>query len=191
MTTARERIIGAALTLVAERGLADVSMVAVAHEAGVARATLYNHYPDVPSVLADAARIHDQHAIDGLRQALAVVAGPHEVVEQLVRHVAAISTHGHTLSTRLSFPPDLRDQLGSFDRELDHQVRDALIDGAASGAFRSDLDPAIATSLVRHVLHGVSELVASTPERAADIVDDAVTMLRAALEPPAGAAPAG
>jgi AcrR family transcriptional regulator len=47
MTSADDRIIDAALSLIGERGLGEVTMVEVARRAGVARQTLYNHYPDV------------------------------------------------------------------------------------------------------------------------------------------------
>ncbi len=181
MTSSRERIIDATLTLVAEHGLAGVTMVAVAKAAGVARATLYNHYPDVPSILADAAIAHNQHAIDGLRQALGVVAGPTRAIEQLARYIASISSHGHTLATHHDFPPDLRDQLAAFDTALEHQIQQILAGGVAAGAFRSGLDTDTTAVLLRHALTGVSELVAATPEQAAHIVDDAVTTLLAAV----------
>ncbi|MEZ5279026.1 MAG: TetR/AcrR family transcriptional regulator [Acidimicrobiales bacterium] len=181
MTSARERIIDATLTLVSELGLAGVTMVAVAKTAGVARATLYNHYPDVPSILADAATAHNQHAIDGLTQALAVVSTPTKAIEQLVRHIAAISSHGHTLATHHGFPPELRDQLSAFETELERRLRSILTDGIASGDFRHDLDPDATALLLRHALTGVSELVAATPERAAHIVDDATATLLAAI----------
>ncbi|MEZ5244117.1 MAG: TetR/AcrR family transcriptional regulator [Acidimicrobiales bacterium] len=181
MTSARERIIDAALTLVSEHGLAGVTMVAVAKSAGVARATLYNHYPDIPSILADAATAHNQHAIDGLTQALSVISTPAKAIEQLVRHIAAISSHGHTLATHHDFPPELRDQLSAFDTELEQRIRSILTDGIANGDFRPDLDPDITALLLRHVLTGVSELVAATPERAARIVDDVTVTLLAAV----------
>lgn len=181
MTSARERIIEATLTLVAEQGTAGVTMVAVAKSAGVARATLYNHYPDVPSILAEAAAAHNQHATDGLRQALSVVSTPPQAIEQLVRHVAAISSHGHTLVSHHDFPPELRDQLAAFDIKLEHQIRSILTDGAASGDFRRDLDPDVTATLMRHALNGVSELAAANPERAAPIVADATTTLLAAI----------
>lgn len=181
MTSARERIIDATLTLVADQGLAGVTMVAVAKTAGVARATLYNNYPDVPSILADAAAAHNQHAIDGLVRALAVISTPPKAIEQLVRHIAAISSHGHTLATHHKFPPELRDQLSAFDTELEHQIRSILTDGIASGDFRLDLDPDATALLLRHALTGVSELVAATPEQAAHIVDDTTATLLAAI----------
>jgi AcrR family transcriptional regulator len=181
MSSARDRIIEAGLTLVAEEGLASVTMVAVAKTAGVARATLYNHYPDISSILADAATVHNQHAIDGIRQALAVVSTPPQAIEQLVRHIAAISSHGHTLVTHHDFPPELRDQLAAFDTELENQIRSILTDGAATGDFRPDLDPDITATLIRHTLNGVSELVATTPEQPAPIAVEATTTLLAAL----------
>ncbi len=181
MSSARERIIGATLTLAPDQGLAGATMVAVAKSARVSRATLYNHYPDVPSILAEAAAVHNQHATDGLRQALAVVSTPPQAIEQLVRHVAAISSHGHTLASRHDFPPELRDQLAAFDIELEHQIRSILTDGAASGDFRPDFDPDVTATLMRHALNGVSELVAASPERAAPIVTDAATTLLAAI----------
>lgn len=181
MTSARERIIDATLTLVAEQGLAGITMVAVAKTADVARATLYNNYPDVPSILADAATAHNQHAIDGLAQALAVISTPPKAIEQLVRHIAAISSDGHTLATHHNFPPELRDQLAAFDTEVEHQIRSIVTDGIASGDFRPDLDPGATAFLLRHALTGVSELVATTPGRAAHIVDDATITLLAAI----------
>ena len=184
MTSARERIIEATLTLVAEQGLSGITMVAVAKAAGVARATLYNHYPDIPSILADAAELHNQHAIEGLRRALAVVADPRDAVEQLVRHIAAISTHGHALTTHQSFPPELRGQLDAFNTELEERIRDILADGIATGAFRSDLDPDITTALLRHALVGVSDVVAAAPERASSVAGHAVSTLLAAITGP-------
>ena len=181
MKSARERIIDATLTLVSEQGLAGLTMVAVAKTAGVARATLYNHYPDIPSILADAATAHNRLAIDGLTQALAVISTPTKAIEQLVRHIASISSHGHTLTTHHDFPPELRDQLSAFDTELEQRIRSILTDGIASGDFRPDLDADFTALLLRHALTGVSELVAATPERAAHIVDDATATLLAAI----------
>jgi AcrR family transcriptional regulator len=181
VTPARERIIDATLTLVGEHGLAGVTMVAVAKTAGVARATLYSHYPDIPSILADAATTHNHDAIDGLRQVLGVVSRPPQAIEQLVRYIASISSHGHTLATLHSFPPELRDQLAAFDAELEHQIGSILSDGIAAGDFRTSLDTDATATLLRHALIGVSELVAATPERAAHLVDDAVTTLLAAI----------
>ena len=184
--TTRDRIIQAALTLIAERGLTSVTMVAVAEEAGVARATLYNNYPDIPSILADAAAAHNEEAIAGLRQALAVVNTPVERLGQLVRHLAALATHGHALAHQEGLPPQWRERVGAFDRELDAQISAIVDGGVASGDFRADLDVAAVTVVVRHSLAGMSEMIAHAPDRAADVTGQTTAFLRAALAAPPG-----
>ena len=183
MSTTQDRIIEAALGLIARQGLSAVTMIEIARSAGVARATLYNHYPDVPSILADAAGRHNDAAIAGLQQTLRVVSSPTETIEQLVRYIAAISSHGHTLDAHHRLAPDLRDQLSAFDRELERQIERALTDGVSSGRFRRGLDMTTATTLVRHMLNGVSELVAGSPDSAPDVVADASATILAALAP--------
>ena len=181
MASAQDRIIEAALNLIAHQGLSAVTMVEVARTAGVARATLYTHYPDVPSILADATTRHNDQAISGLRQTLAIVGSPTGTIEQLVRYVAAISSHGHTLETHHGLPPVLRHKLCAFDDELETQIKRALANGSATGEFRSNLNLEITAKLVRHMLNGVSELVAATPDDAPSIVDDATRTILAAI----------
>lgn len=181
MATTQDRIIEATLELITQHGLSSVTMVDVARTAGVARATLYNHYPDVPSILADAATRHNEQAIAGLHQHLAVADSPTETIDQLVRYVAAISTHGHTLTTHQGLPPEHHDQLAAFDHELERHIHQALEDGTANGEFRSSLDPDTTTRLVRHMLNGVSDLVAQTPDNAPHIAREATTTILAAI----------
>jgi AcrR family transcriptional regulator len=159
-------------------------MIEIARTAGVARATLYNHYPDVPSILADAASRHNAAAIEGLRQTLAVVSSPTEHIKQTVRYVAAISVHGHTLDIRQDLPAELRQQLTPFDDELDHQILRALTDGTNAGEFGLNANLDTSARLVRHMLNGVSELVAASPDTAATVVSDATETILAALGAP-------
>ena len=158
-----------------------VTMVEVAKTAGVARATLYNHYPDVPTILTEAATVHNAHAIAGLRQALSIVASPPAAMEQIARYIASISTHGHTMQTHHGLPPGLRAQLDAFDAELEARIRGTLADGIAVGDFRADLDLDTTTTLIRHALNGISELVATDPDHAADIVSNTLPTVLAAL----------
>jgi AcrR family transcriptional regulator len=52
---ARERVMQAALAVLAERGLAGFTMDAVAQRAGASKATVYRHWPSQASLLVDAA----------------------------------------------------------------------------------------------------------------------------------------
>jgi AcrR family transcriptional regulator len=182
VASTRERIIEAALTLIAERGLSQVTMLEIARTADIARQTLYNHYPDIPSILTEALTRHNAAAIDHLDQALSVVDTPSDTIRQLVRHIAAMSTHaGHTLESHLALPADLQEHLNGFSDAIERHIRVALTGGIDRGEFRPDLNIGIDSVLVRHALDGVSTLVAATPDDAPRIVADASRTLLAAL----------
>jgi AcrR family transcriptional regulator len=130
MASTKDRIIEATLTLIAERGLTEVTMIDIARTAGVARQTLYNHYSDIPSIIVEAVTHHNEAAISQLDQAVAVVETPTDTICQLIRHIAAISTHaGHTLDTHHGLPADLRQHLNGFDTALEQHIRRALVEG--------------------------------------------------------------
>ncbi len=181
MATTQDRIIEATLGLITQHGLSSVTMVEIARTAGIARATLYNHYPDVATILADAATHHNNEAIAGLHQTLAVVSSPTDTIQQLVRFVAAIPGHGHTLQTHHGLPPELGQQLSAFDDELERQIQRTLTDGAGAGDFHPDRNTDTTAKLIRHMLNGVSELVAGSPDTAPSIVSEATKTILAAL----------
>ena len=85
-----DRIIEAALSLIAQQGLGGVTMSGIADTAGVARQTLYNHYPDIDSIVAEAISRHNRESIDLLEASQRVVDLPEDKLEQLVRHVVSI-----------------------------------------------------------------------------------------------------
>ena len=183
MVSTRERIIEATLTLIAERGLSQVTMIEIARTADVARQTLYNHYPDIPSILTEALTHHNAEAVGHLDQALSIVDTPTDTIRQLIRHIAAMSTHaGHTLESHLALPADLQEHLNGFSDALEQRIRLALTDGIDRGEFRPDLNIETDSVLVRHALDGVSTLVAATPDDAPRIVTDATRTLLAALQ---------
>jgi AcrR family transcriptional regulator len=182
VSSTRERIVDAALTLIAEQGLSKVSMTDIARAAGVSRQTLYNHYPDIPSIVAEAATRHNEVAIANLEQALSVVESPADRIRQIILHVAAISLHGaHRIDSHAGLPTELEEQLRGFDHALEQHIRSALSDGVEQGEFRSDLNVETDGVLLRHALGGLSALVAGTPDAAAEIVRDASRTLLAAL----------
>lgn len=185
MSSTQERINEAALTLISERGLSDVTMVDVARTAGIARQTLYNHYPDIDSIVADALTRHSQHSIDQLRAALAIVESPTDKITQLVRHIAQVSTHqDHTIDLDRSLAPQHRSSLTQFTDAIDELIAATIAEGRADGSFRPDLDPTIDTALARHILTGISNLVAANPQDVATIATTGTRTILSALTSP-------
>jgi AcrR family transcriptional regulator len=72
----RARILEAAAVLVADRGAAGLAMTTLARRAGVARATLYNYFPDAGRVLEALVETEVAVFLADLDQRLAPVAHP-------------------------------------------------------------------------------------------------------------------
>ena len=177
-----ERIIHAALTLIAHEGLGSVTMRGIAETAGIARQTLYNHYPDVDSIVAAALKRHNEESIQLLESALLTTDDPTGKLEQLVRHVVSIGTHAHhTPGIELGLSPEARATLEEYQAAVHSSIRQILEDGQRSGVFRSDLSLDLDTALVRHLLDGLTEQAARTPGNAAAIASGGIRTIRAAL----------
>lgn len=177
-----DRIIHAALALIAQEGLGAVTMRAVAEAAGIARQTLYNHYPDIDSIVAAALTRHNRESIQLLESSLRVVDDPSEKLEQLVRHVVSIGAHAHHVpGIEHGLSPEARATLVEYNVALDDSIRAILEDGRRSGAFRPDLSPGLDTTLVRHMLDGLAEAAARAPHDAAAIASGGLRTIGAAV----------
>jgi AcrR family transcriptional regulator len=184
-SSADDRIIEAALSLITRDGLGAVTMIKIAETAGVARQTLYNHYPDVDSIVLEATSRHNRESIRLLEASLRVVDKPEDKLEQLVRHMVSIGAHAHHASgIEHGLSASARDTLAEYDAELDRRIRDILEVGRRTGAFRHDLTPDIDAVLIRHILNGLTHQAASTPDRAAELAATGTRTVLAAVRQP-------
>ncbi|MDH3259675.1 MAG: TetR/AcrR family transcriptional regulator [Acidimicrobiia bacterium] len=151
--TPQEQIAEAALTLISERGLAGVTMSAVAREAGVARQTLYNHYPDLESIVTAAIEQHERLGLFQARQLLEGHEGAAAKLEQLIRHAVVMGAHGHApASLESSLSPRAQEGLRIHRSHTREMVIEILEEGVAEGVFRPDLDPEIDAIFIQEVL---------------------------------------
>jgi AcrR family transcriptional regulator len=149
----QERIAVAALTLISERGLAGVTMSAIARHAGVARQTLYNHYPNVESILTAVIEQHERLGFAQVRQLLEGHRGATAKLEQLIRHSVAMSAPGHALAAiESSLSPRAKEMLRAHRSRTTEMLIEVLEEGVAEGVFRADLDPKIDAVFIREVL---------------------------------------
>lgn len=178
--SADDRIIEATLGLIAEHGLGAITMSKIADTAGVARQTLYNHYPDVDRIVVAAVGRHNRESIDLLDAALAVVDRPAAKLEQLVRHSVSIGAHAHhSGGLEHGLSPAAREALGGYDQALEERIRTILDDGLRSKAFRADLDPPTDAVLIRHILTGLTQQAATAPNAAELATSGSRTVLAA------------
>ena len=183
--TTDDRIIGAALGLIAHEGLGAVTMIKVARTAGVSRQTLYNHYPDVDGIVAEAIRRHNRESIEMLESTLRVVDDAAGKIEQLVRHVVAMGAHAqHAPGIEHGLSADARATLEDYHDALGRCIRDILEEGRRSGVLPVDRMLDVDVVLVRHVLDGLAEASAEMPASAARIAAAGTRAILAAVADP-------
>lgn len=168
--SAGDRIVMATLGLIAEDGLGSLTMMRVAEAAGVARQTLYNHYPDIDTIVAEAIGRHNRESVEMLEAAMRVVDRPEDKLEQLVRHSVSVGAHAHHApGIEHGLSAGARATLREYDDAIDSRIRGVLEDGQESGSFRADLSPDVDAALIRHMLDGLAEQSAATPDDVAAI----------------------
>jgi TetR/AcrR family transcriptional regulator of autoinduction and epiphytic fitness len=141
----------AALAEFAERGWGGLTIEAVAARAGVARSTIYRHWPDKLAVITDALEVLNQQPTPRLDDET-----PRTRVHALLAHLARALTD----SGLSSCVPALIDaaEHNSDVREFHHryhaQRRRALVKAIGSGVAAGDFPPATDPELAAHSLAG-------------------------------------
>jgi AcrR family transcriptional regulator len=151
--TPEERIIHAALGLIAERGTTGVSMSSIATAAGVARQTLYNHFPTIDAIVMAALDHHERETTAHLERVVAGSDDPATQLEFLVR--SGISIAGHSVSILglvAGLGPDARDRLDQHRSAHRQAIASILQAGVERGRFRTDLDIDATAGLIQTVV---------------------------------------
>ena len=172
----RDATLDTTAALVAEHGLASVTMSQIAEQTGIGRATLYKYFPDVEAILvawherqiaghlAHLAEVRDQAKQPGARLSPVLEAYALIVHEHHGSDLAALLHRGAHVARA-------QEQLRNF-------IRDLLREGAASGQVRDDVAP---EELANYCLHAVAA-ARHLPSRAA--VRRLVGVVLAGLKPP-------
>jgi AcrR family transcriptional regulator len=179
----REATLDAAAALIAERGLAGVTMSQVAEATGIGRATLYKYFPDIHSVLV---AWHERQIARHLQHLTEVRDGAGSAGERLTAVLQAYARlahqpHGTDVAAALhqgAHVAQARSQLSDF-------LRDLLAEGAASGELRDDVP---VEELVSYCLHALSAAREMPSEEA---VRRLVAITSAGLRPQRRVAPDG
>lgn len=135
----------ATLVVLGNRGYAAFTVEAVAEAAGIAKSTIYRHWPTKLALIADALEtLNVQPSPDS-------ATGTHrERVEMLVGHLAAAFTDSvlsaciPALIEAAEHHPEVADFLYGYSAVRRQVLVETLTDGVRAGAFPKDLDPELA-----------------------------------------------
>ena len=169
----RDATLDPTAALVAEHGLASVTMSQIAEETGIGRATLYKYFPDVEAILvAWHARQVSGH-LDYLAEVRDQAGDAGERLEAVLEAYALISHEHH--GTELAALLHRGEHVARAQQQLSDFIRDLLTEGAATGDLRDDVAP---DELANYCLHALTA-ASSLPSKAA--VRRLVTVILAGL----------
>jgi AcrR family transcriptional regulator len=159
LASPEDRIIAAAMALIAEKGLAAVTISGVAKGAGVARQTVYNHFVDVDAIVVAVQRQHDPTNAAHMDALLETAGSPKEMIELYVRHsIASHGPGGDAMALRFSLGPDAREEMDAHRAEAREFLASIVEAGVRDGSFSSDLNPLVSASLINGMLSGLDGL---------------------------------
>jgi AcrR family transcriptional regulator len=172
----RDATLDTTAALVAQHGLASVTMSQIAEQTGIGRATLYKYFPDVEAILL---AWHQRQVAEHLEQLAEVRDHARHAGQRLKAVLEAYALivhqhHGGDLAALLHRGP----HAARAHQQLRDFVRDLLTEGTASGQVRDDVAP---EELANYCLHAVAAARA-LPSKAA--VQRLVTVILAGLQPP-------
>jgi AcrR family transcriptional regulator len=171
---ARERILSAAIDLVAQGGYRAASVSAVADRAGVATGSVYRHFPSKAGLFAEVFRRASQREVNAV---VAASAGEDNAVERLATAIetfARRALRGRRLAWALlaePVDPAVEAQRLRFRRAYRDAFASLLADGIAAGVFPEQRVEVAAAALVGAIGEA---LVGPLSPAGGDVDDDAV-----------------
>lgn len=146
----RGATLDAAAALVAQHGLASVTMSQIAKAAGIGRATLYKYFPDVESILI---AWHERQIADHLHHLTEIRDQTRDPGQQLtaVLEAYALMRHQHH-GTELAALLHRGEHFTRAEQHLNDFIADIITAGTTTGHVRDDI---AAQELANYCLHAL------------------------------------
>jgi AcrR family transcriptional regulator len=147
----RESVLDTAAALVAEHGLATVTMTEIAERTGIGRATLYKYFPDVETILT---AWHQRHVTRHLAQLAETAAKPGTPGQRLqaVLEAYALIIFERPHGTELAALVHRREHMAAAEKQLHEFIAGLLAEAAQAGEARDDIPPDELASYCLHAL---------------------------------------
>ncbi len=147
----------ATAALIAEHGLASVTMSQIAEQAGIGRATLYKYFPDIEAILI---AWHERQVSGHLEHLARIRDEGGDARERLeaVLEAYAVMTYERPHGTELTAMLHRGEHIDRAQQHLSDFIGDLLADAAKAGDIRDDVAPDELASYCLHALTAASTL---------------------------------
>ncbi|MGI8699267.1 MAG: TetR/AcrR family transcriptional regulator [Mycobacteriales bacterium] len=172
----RDATLDATAALVAEHGLAAVTMSRIAEATGIGRATLYKYFPDIEAILL---AWHERQVTGHLEQLAEIRNRPGDARQRLDAVLTAYAqlSRGRPRGAELAALVHRGQHMALAQENLNRFLRDLLAEAVAAGQARADVPADELATYCLNALAAAGEL----PSKAA--VRRLVTLTLAGLSP--------
>ena len=158
--TSREDVVAAAGRLFAERGYHGTSMRDLGSELGLLGSSLYSHVEGKQQLLVEVVDRGAGFFQDAADVALATEGSAADRLRALIAgHIGVVLDHRPEVRTYLdqasALDGDLRDGVIAARDRYEEAFRAVLMEGAADGSFRGDIDVPLAAIFILSILNAV------------------------------------
>lgn len=157
----RTATLDATAALVAEHGLASVTMSQIAKSAGIGRATLYKYFPDVESILIAWHERQIAHHLDHLTAIRDQTRDPSQQLKAVLEAYALMRHEHH--GTELAALLHRGEHFTRAEQHLNNFIADIITAGTKTGDVRDDV---AAQELASYCLHALAAANALTSKAA-------------------------
>jgi AcrR family transcriptional regulator len=174
LSASRERILAAALELVAEHGYAGCSVAAVAERAGLATGTVYRHFPAKADLVAEVFRTASQREVDAFTRAAELESTTVEKVAAAIETFASRALRAPKIAYALlaePVDPAVDAERLIFRRAYARVIAEAIAHGVHTGEL-SWQDPEVAAAALVGAIGEalVGPLANGTPAPTAELI---------------------
>ncbi|HEV7896825.1 MAG TPA: TetR/AcrR family transcriptional regulator [Planosporangium sp.] len=151
LSASRQRIVTAALEIMAQHGYAGCSVAAVAERAGIATGSVYSHFPAKADLFAEVFRIASQREVDAVSRAAALEAGMGVRITAIIETFAGRALQSPRLAYALlaePVDPAVDAERLVFRRAYAEVIGRYVAEGVASGELPAQDPELTATALV-------------------------------------------
>lgn len=152
-TTARERLINAAIEAFAEKGFGATTTRDIASRAGMSPAAVYVHHDSKESLLFTVSLQGHRRALEVINEAAATSNDPVERLREMVYQFSLWHADNSRVGRIVQWEyhaltPEHRAEIAVFRRSIEKTMQDALADGVGQGVLDVDDVPGTAFSVL-------------------------------------------